>query len=197
MNKLNKEDIEFLKDLQNEMLTQDKCGTASPRYWVVMEDVKENGYEEECSDGAELYCGEDSEIYTLDKCYDLIDEYLSANYGEDNYEIEKDNFGIIIINIKSIDKKINLYDIKDIKYFLNEEYGYEKYDTIYYCNFERQVENTMFLTLEDCKRHIELNRYHYNNPRPYCCMAWRSPRMERLFKILENTDWNEINIEED
>lgn len=193
MNKLNKEDIEFLKDLQNEMLTQDKCGTISPRYWVVMQDVKEYGYEEECADGCELYSGEDSEIYTLDECYDLVDEYLYNNYGENNYEIEKDNFCTIIVDIKSIDKQINFYDIEDIKCFLNKEYGYEKYDTAYYCNFERQVENTMFLTLEDCKRHIELNRYHYNNPRPYCCTAWRSPRVERLFKILENTDWSEYN----
>ena len=79
MNKLNKEDIEFLKDLQNKMIKQDKCGTASPRYWVVMQDMKEYGYEEECADGCELYSGEDSEIYTLDKfclswccAYDII-----------------------------------------------------------------------------------------------------------------------------
>lgn len=35
MNKINKEDIEFLKELQNEMLTQDTICQADPRFWVV------------------------------------------------------------------------------------------------------------------------------------------------------------------
>lgn len=33
---MKKEDLEFLKQLQKEMITQDNCGEAQPRFWVVM-----------------------------------------------------------------------------------------------------------------------------------------------------------------
>ena len=32
---MNKEDIKFLNDLKNEMLTQDTCCQANPRFWVI------------------------------------------------------------------------------------------------------------------------------------------------------------------
>ena len=37
---MKKEDIEFLKSLQEEMLTQDSFGQATPRYWAVAQTKK-------------------------------------------------------------------------------------------------------------------------------------------------------------
>lgn len=54
------------------------------------------------------------------------------------------------------------------------------------------VENTMFLTLEACKEHIESNSYHYDHPRAFCMRAWRSPEVERLWKALKGVDWDAV-----
>lgn len=43
---MRKEDIEFLKSLQDEMLTQDTVGQASPRFWVVMQTERMYGVED-------------------------------------------------------------------------------------------------------------------------------------------------------
>ena len=47
----------------------------------------------------------------------------------------------------------------------------------------------MFITKESCKNHIRLNGYHYHNPHTYAMTAWRSPEVEKLWKLLEETDW--------
>lgn len=53
----------------------------------------------------------------------------------------------------------------------------------------RIVPNTLFFTLRECEEHIRDNDYHYRNPEPYCMCAWRSPQVERLWRILRATDW--------
>ena len=62
-------------------------------------------------------------------------------------------------------------------------------------NVERIAENTMFLTLRECKEHIERNRHHYHDPKTYAMTAWRSPQVERLWKILQEVDWSNLNVE--
>ena len=47
MNKISKKDIEFLKELQHEMLTQDTVCQADPRFWVVQQKVRTYGIHED------------------------------------------------------------------------------------------------------------------------------------------------------
>jgi len=54
------------------------------------------------------------------------------------------------------------------------------------------VEDTLFLTLRECREHIERNRHHYKRPCTYAQTAWRSPQFERLVNILQQVDWNMI-----
>lgn len=56
---------------------------------------------------------------------------------------------------------------------------------------DRNAQNTMFLTLRECKEHIERNSYHYEKPRPYAMTAWRSPQVEKLIEILQTADWGD------
>lgn len=56
----------------------------------------------------------------------------------------------------------------------------------------QSVPNTMFLTLEECCRHIDANSYHYDHPRAYCMRAWRSPDVKRLWKALKGIDWEKV-----
>lgn len=55
-------------------------------------------------------------------------------------------------------------------------------------------ENTLFLTKSECKKHIELNHYHYNNPHSYAMTAWRSPQVEKLYEVLKSTDWEKVKM---
>lgn len=103
MRNLSNQDIEFLKNLQHEMLTQDKVCQASPIFWVVAQ--------------------------------------------------------------------------------------YEKIPTS-----EHTIQrNTFFLTLRECKEHIQRNHYHYNKTvHSYAMTAWRSPQVEKLYEILENVDFSKL-----
>lgn len=53
------------------------------------------------------------------------------------------------------------------------------------------VPDTMFLTLRECREHIEANHYHYKKPHPYAMTAWRSPQVEKLIQILQTADWGD------
>ena len=57
---------------------------------------------------------------------------------------------------------------------------------------ERIAHNTMFLTVRECREHIERNHYHYRNPHPYAMTAWRSPQIEKLVEILQTVDWENV-----
>jgi hypothetical protein len=55
--------------------------------------------------------------------------------------------------------------------------------------------NTMFLTKAEAKKHIQLNHYHYSpKAHTYAMTAWRAPTIERLLKILENFEWDKIEV---
>jgi len=53
----------------------------------------------------------------------------------------------------------------------------------------------MFLTKAEAKKHIQLNHYHYSpKAHTYAMTAWRAPTIERLLKILENFEWDKIEV---
>ena len=50
--------------------------------------------------------------------------------------------------------------------------------------------NTMFLTEKEAREHLKRNHYHYSeDAHTYCMVAWRSPEVEKLWKILRETKW--------
>lgn len=76
------QDIEFLKELQHEMLTQDKVGQASPRFWVVRHKVRTYGIDEDFDfDGTEVIHGGERLANNFKELY----EYLRDN--EEDLEI--------------------------------------------------------------------------------------------------------------
>jgi uncharacterized protein YeeX (DUF496 family) len=82
---INKEDIDFLKALQNEMLTQDNVCQADPRFWVIRQTERIYRVEEDESDGA-IYVIDENRFETIDE----VKEYLIHNYPfeEANEDIE-------------------------------------------------------------------------------------------------------------
>lgn len=167
-------DIQFLKDLQYELNTQEVDCQASPKFWTV------GDYEwvESSSDNSErvsVFLPEPAEAYE-------INELLKEIKDDDFEELEEEaieEFKEIECDDSALDWIVKHYD----------EGAYMFYEKKQHCIHP----NTMFLTKEEAKRHIELNHYHYTKEaHTYAMTAWRAPKVERLFKILETLDWNEI-----
>lgn len=179
---MKKQDIEFLKDLQHEMLTQDTVCQANPRFWVVREKRRSYGIEDGFEDGIEVVWDSETLARDLKELYEFLKEDkedLDIQYCENYVSIDGENF----------------YDIKDLVGYMKEELEYN--DDLYIANYREDyviVPDTMFLTKRECEEHIERNHYHYSEPHSYAMTAWRSPQVEKLFDVIMNTNWNKVKI---
>lgn len=185
---MKKEYVEFLKDLQHEMLTQDTVGQANPRYWVVLDKRKIYTDYERYYDGEDIMHEGDVIGSTLRELFDYImeidDEIDNMVYNEeyDTVEITEEDGEIIIFMIEELINYLCDECDYDKGFLYIKPYKYEKFI----------VPDTMFLTLRECTKHIRTNAHHYNNPIPYEMTAWRSPQVAKLYEILETTDWENI-----
>lgn len=168
------EDIRFLKELQEELRNQDNNCQASPRYWTI------GDYEMvACPEGYE----ESYEVYLPNGDYngDLNDflESLKEDELQDMAEEAKEEFAEIGCEVSAIEW-IQKYKDKDADLIpVKEEHIVHP--------------NTMFLTKAEAKQHLKSNYYHYSKrAHTYAMTAWRAPKVERLLKILENFNWDDI-----
>mgnify|MGYP003518110875 FL=1 len=170
------EDIQFLKDLQKELQTQDHDCQAAPRFWTVGD-----YHMVECAEGnqdsyrislpnKDYYGDLNAFLVGLKKEVQDMDEYL---------EDAKDEFAAIECEVSALD-------------WIKEHYDEDAYLTpVREEHFIQQ--STMFLTKAEAKQHIELNHYHYSErAHTYAMSAWRAPKVERLLQILETFDWDKI-----
>lgn len=201
---IKKEDIDFLKELQNELLTQDHVCQAAPRFWVVRGTVKNYGVSSEYSDGEELVYDSETVAGSLDEALNYIEKNYSEILEEKNIVIKKGTKREYSSFIKDKDTEDEFedkfYDLDDVVSFL--EYYLDAYDysVCYYTNEEKNFENTMFLTNRECKAHIKANYYHYpEDAHSYAMTAWRAPEVARVWDMLEKIDWSELEtlLEED
>ncbi|MEC2237417.1 hypothetical protein P9G78_22225 [Bacillus subtilis] len=154
------QDIQFLKELQQELKNQDSDGQAAPRFWTV------GDYEwvEARAENAErysVYLPYIAEAYVLDDYLEDLKEDSELS-KEALTELKKDDFDDAIEWIqKYIDEEAEL-----IVHIVRPD--------------------TMFLTKAETKAHIKLNRPHYTSEaHTYAMTAWRAPKVERLLNILE------------
>ena len=110
---INKEDYEFLKDLQHELLTQENDGNADPVFWGVME-KKEVSVPDGCGDCSKIVydvdelCRFTGAFITKRACKEYVEKY-AYNHSQPrtyamtayrNFELER------LLNIlKTIDLK--------------------------------------------------------------------------------------------
>ena len=194
MRSITEEDVKFLQSLQNEMLTQDTVGQADPRFWVVRGTVREYNIEEGFEDGEELV-NVDGEILA-ENMKELFEYITNDTDLEKEYDITyyKENEIIEMVNKDIFDKYT--YYISSISEFV-KEFGHEMdVHLIRYKEEDKIFENTMFLTIRECEEHIKLNYYHYpKDAHSYAMTAWRSPQIEKLYKILQEVDWNNVKTQ--
>ena len=181
--KITNEEIQFLKNIQHEMNTQDNVGQADPRYWVIRNYKKVYGKELNNPDGISIYdpnsCNTiiqiDYEFFNTDG---VIEEILKE-LEKDEYELSEDE----IDNIKTA------YDMESLVERLEEIESYEFHITEYE---EIPEDSGMFLTHEAAIDHLERNHYHYaENVHTYAKTAWRS-KEEKLWEILQTVDFDKL-----
>lgn len=213
---LTKEDLVFLMDLQNEMLTQDHVCQAAPRFWVVA-GTKKVYASKEYAEGEQLI--QDSEVIAdgLEEAVKYFQEQIEEE-ADDEDEIciiieKEDTQSFTSYRVAKIDKSIDtnaedygeqdeiimeqnsIADIEELLEALSDARFINKndYDIGYYCNEDYRYPNTMFLTNRSCKEHIKANHYHYSSDaHSYAMTAWRSPEVEKLWTILEKIDFKAI-----
>lgn len=184
---MNKE-IQFLKDLQQELKTQDNDCQAAPRFWALM-DYRWVETSPDEHERISIVFPEEYEDYVLDELVSDI-----TNYNPDCsycYTVDHD----------AIDDLREMVD-----YFMVDEdelleWFQTNIDSEAYLVYEKEEEfivpNTMFLTKQEAKNHIKLNHYHYTSKvHTYAMTAWRAPKVERLLNILENFDWDSLGAAE-
>ena len=197
--KLTKEDITFLKDLQKELNTEDTVGTASPRFWVIKQPERVYHIDK---DEAEHYMFIETDSHcelTLEdlkeKLEYLFDENLKDikieynelifKYYDEDFEEEEEYTIDFDNNSFSSDNTIG-----KILELLKDEV-----EVFYYKEIDVIVPNCLFLTQIDAENHLRNNDYHYHEEaRTYCMCGWRSPRLEKLINILSKTDFDDIEV---
>jgi hypothetical protein len=173
------EEIKFLKDMQQELKTQENDGQAAPRFWSIMDykwEVTEEGHE----DRVVLF---DNDMCTTIELDEYVDEILNGERREDFDENELEELEFR----KEYEYPSDIFDwVKR-----NDDEG--RYSPIYEKEVSFIAWNTLFFTKKEAKQHLESNRHHYSNKaHTFAMTAWRAPKMERLMKILESFDWDSI-----
>lgn len=179
MEKYTSDDIEFLKDLQYELINQEHDSQAAPRFWVIMDYRTVPGHEDYDNGWIEYFYNDGDHVafHSFEDLKEFIEEYYDdeINNDQDLRELLYNNNG-------------NFYELWE--YIEDHHDGNGYFDTVFAKEEEFIVPNTLFLTKEEAKRHLELNHYHYSSKaHTYAMTAWRAPKVERLMKILETIDW--------
>ena len=192
--KLSKDDIKFLKELQKEINTEDNGGTANPRYWVIRQPERIYHLDEDEADYYMFLDEYDHQEMTLEdlkeKLEDLNDDNLKSIELKDGVL----TFGYFDEWLEEVDEYKVDYDncywdgLIKISELLELEVR-----VIYYSELDVTVDNCMFLTQIDAENHLRANDHHYHEEaRTYCMHGWRNPRFERLIKILSKTDFDSM-----
>ena len=181
-------DIEFLKELQNTLNTQEIDSQASPRFWV-LRDMRRTIVPSDFADGS-MIVDNDGNEYPESRMEDFI-EIIIDDLEDENWNLDRLERERIIDELKELKEQGNTVIDPNEVYEVLESYGCnELYDLFDYVNVWFIVPNTMFLTKKEAKEHIEYNHYHYTkHVHTYAMTAWRSPAVSKLMDILMNHNW--------
>lgn len=172
---MKQEDITFLKELQQELNTQDRDCQASPRFWVVL-DYRDVVCPEGFHDNVLIYSDNFDEPMHWDEAKEF---FMESNLGESS---DSESF-------------LDLEPVGDVDDML--EWITQYYDKHAYLCFTREeafkAPDTFFLTKQEARDHIKSNNYHYSSKaHTYAMTAWRAPKVEKLYDILMNADFDTI-----
>ena len=175
---ISQEDYEFLKDLQNELKTQENDGNADPVFWGVEETV------EECRGGDGEYGGDpyitfDDGKWSLKEAIEEIEETFKNEPEEYDDDIRA-TWG-------DVDKTC----AEDVCEFMVDYLGWSNvYGVVYVEKVKRVTPYTgAFITKRACKEYIRKYGYNHNDPHTYAMTAYRNFELSRLINILKSLNF--------
>lgn len=188
-----------VRDIAKAMGDSPALGTADPRFWVVQErrwkEVPEGA-------GGEMRIWDGNGVSTL-TCEDFARSWLDWLMEEADWDGTTDEV-LLGTSVKMVAPRDGgnredpweweVLDLDERKLADDIESGRAcpGYAVIWLDWEYVTVDNTLFLTMEECDEHIRLNAYHYDHPRSFCMRAWRSPMVERLWTVLKETPWDDV-----
>lgn len=154
--KLTREDITFLKDLQKELNTEDTVGTASPRFWVIKQPERLYHIDKDEADYYGFLDIDGHDELTLEdlkeRLEDLYDENLKDikiennqlmfKYYDEDFEEEEEYTVDFNDNYFSSDSTID-----KVLELLNDEV-----EVFYYKEIDATVPNRVFLNSNRCRK---------------------------------------------
>ncbi len=177
---LSQEDYEFLKELQNELKTQENDGNADPVFWGVEETV------EECRGGDGEYGGDpyityDDGKWSLEEAIEEVEDELKNNPEYSDEWLHKE--------WEEVDKSC----AEDVYEFMTDMLHWEGiYGVVYVEDVKRVTPFTgAFITKRACKEYIRKYGYNHNDPHTYAMTAYRNFELGRLINILKNLKFEE------
>jgi len=171
--------IDFLKELQAELQTQEIDSQASPRFWVVGDYRWVPTALDYCDEYHFHIPGEEFDG-PLEKLLDRMDEDALSELSDEARErfaeiteSEPDEDEVFRWATRHLDENTELIPVRE-EHFIRS--------------------NTFFLTKKEAQAHIDGNRHHYTSKvHTYAMSALRAPTVSRLWGLLENFDWDQLN----
>lgn len=165
--KIQKDDAQFLRDLQKELLTQPNDGNADPVYWGVIE-TREEPAPEDCGEARIYNCDGDGSVMTLDEVVRWVEDRLE----------DRD----LIHTWDTLDHD----DLDTVFEFIRDEMGIEVASVVWTEEHSRVSEDTgAFLTKRACQEYIRRYGYNHSRPHTYAMTAYRNYELAQLLKILK------------
>jgi len=189
---------EFLKNLQNEINTQDNRTTAKPYFFQVKRTDRVYGKDLQQGDGIAYIDPNSDEIY---------DE--KPEEPEKETEKEKSDKNQLSLQLNAEEEELKYRDGGPVwkEKFEEEDQDFEdqdqdqdeeEEDKIEYEEIEYQEivsYDNCFFTEKACLRHIKENKHHYADEEPmqltYLNAAWRNPEMEMMFEFISSLKFKE------
>ena len=182
------EELAFLKDLANDLKTQDNRATAKPLMFGVKYDQKELAFHKEEADYIEIYDQNDMVVLNTE---DLEETLIIRNFKYSakflNY-YDKISGGKRVHESFTSDESFN--HMQTLKYIVDELLNDDddRYILIYRnkVNGLNNFSPNMFLTDKDANEYIENQRHNLGpNPFTYCYYMGCDARLKKLLTIIE------------
>lgn len=185
---LTTEDVAFLSELQKELNTQPNMGNADPLYWGIAQ-IKETPTSADFSDKTVVV---DADSDVIARSLEQFAKYLDENDVEG---VEKCTYfnGSCTVHFADGDSD-GAYDLDGLVEAL-DGHGIEGFEIRYVLQETEVVRDEVFLTHKDCEEHLEAYGYNYKpDAHAYAMTAVRSPRYEKLLKIIRTVDWSKLRV---
>lgn len=196
-------DIEFLRNLQYVLNTQDNMGNADPLFWVIRATKERLVTTEHAPDDYDFITITDSDNPETNIC-DLNDFYETCQTAitpENEEFMTVEYISDSKVTIKNTIENDTLYEISDIDQTAAEVLNLladcpQRFYTCYYRSESEIIPNTFFLTHSACERHLKQNAYNYpEDAHAYAMTAQRSPEYETLLHLIKTINWHNIQLQ--